>query len=183
MLGHKIINQNGIHFLTMTIVGWINILDREEYKQIIIESFKFCQINKGLAINAFVIMSNHIHLICFAKEHYALSDVIRDFKKFTSKAIIDKIIESSTESRKAWILDQLKKFGTANSKNKTFQLWQNDNKPIELVTEKWTKQKLAYIHLNPVRYGYVAKAEHYLYSSAVAYIGLEGLVELELLDV
>lgn len=81
----------------MTIVGWINILDREEYKQIIIESFKFCQNNKGLVINAFVIMSNHIHLICYAKESYALSDVIRDFKKFTSKAIIDKIIESSTE--------------------------------------------------------------------------------------
>ena len=166
----------------MTIVGWINILDREEYKQIVIESFKYCQINKGLVINAYVIMSNHIHLICYAKEPYALSKVIRDFKKFTSKAIIDRIIESSVESRKACILDLLKKFGTENSRNKTFQFWQNDNKLIELVTKKWTMQKLAYIHLNPVRIRIVAEAEHYLFSSAGAYIGKEGLIELEFPD-
>jgi putative transposase len=128
-------------------------------------------------------MSNHIHLICYTKEPFALSEVIRDFKKFTSKAIIDRIIESSAESRKAWILDLLKKFGTENSRNKTFQLWQNDNKPIELVTKKWTMQKLAYIHLNPVRIGIVAEAEHYVFSSAGAYIGNEGLIELELLDI
>ena len=63
-----------------------------------------------------------------------------------------------------------------------YQFWQQDNHPIELQSPKWINQKLAYIHLNPVRNGLVLKAEDYLYSSAGTYVGLEGFIEIELLE-
>ena len=49
-------------------------------------------------------MSNHLHLIVSAKENN-LSDILRDFKKFTSKQIIKAIQDNEHESRKAWMLE------------------------------------------------------------------------------
>lgn len=99
MHGHKIINQNGLHFLTMTTVGWVDTFTRQGYREILIDSLRHCQKNKGLVINAYVIMSNHLHLIGYAKEGYELSAIVRDFKKFTSKQIIQYLIQNTKESR------------------------------------------------------------------------------------
>lgn len=68
MTGYRIINHNALHFITFTVVGWIDVFTRRKYKDIIIDSLKFCQKEKGLLIYAYVIMSNHIHLIVQAEE-------------------------------------------------------------------------------------------------------------------
>ena len=67
MGGHKIFNQNKVHFLTMTIVGWVGVFSRKSYKDIIIESLKYCQDNKGLVVYAVVMMSKHIHVSKYRK--------------------------------------------------------------------------------------------------------------------
>jgi len=94
--GYKIRDQSATHFLTFSIMGWIDIFSRQRYRDIILESMQFCRIKKGLNIGAFVIMSNHVHTIWTAMNNN-LSDVIRDFKTFTSKAITTSI-ESEPES-------------------------------------------------------------------------------------
>jgi REP element-mobilizing transposase RayT len=182
MNGHKIVNQNELHFLTLTTVGWVDLFTRVQYKDILLDSLRYCQSNKGLVINAYVIMSNHIHLIGYTQDRYKLSDVIRDFKRHTAKRIIDDLIHSPKESRKEWILRLLKYFAKFNNKNKTYQLWKQDNRPIELDSPKWILQKLDYTHLNPVRAGIVRLPEHYLYSSAIDYAGEKGLLDIELID-
>lgn len=93
MHGHKIKNQDALHFITITVVGWVDIFTRMQYKDIIIESLKFCVQNKGLKLYAYVIMTNHLHLIVSADA--GISDIIRDFKKFTSKEILKLLIEDS----------------------------------------------------------------------------------------
>jgi putative transposase len=60
---YKIIDQHGLNYLTLTIVGWIDIFSRKKYRDIIIESLRYCQENKGLKIYGYVIMTNHIHLM------------------------------------------------------------------------------------------------------------------------
>ncbi len=180
--GNKIINQNSIHFITSTVVGWIDVFSREDYRKIIIESLSYCKEEKGLIVYAFVIMSNHLHLVVQAKDGCQLSNIIRDFKKFTSKKIIKTILGNSQESRSEWMLRLFKYYAKFNSSNNTYQFWQQYNKPIELVSPKWIKQKIDYIHLNPVRNGLVDSIEDYKYSSAKQYMGKEGLLEVELLD-
>ncbi len=182
MHGHKIINQNALHYITFTVVGWMDVFSKEEYRKIIIDSLIYCQKEKGLVINAFVIMSNNIHLMFYTKEPFLLSDFVRDFKKFTSKSIIESIQSNTKESRKVWMLKLFAYFAKCNKNNKTYQFWQQDSYPIELQSPKWINQKVAYIHLNPVRNGLILKAEDYLYSSAGTYIGMEGFVEIELLE-
>jgi len=109
-----------------------------------------------------------VHLAVSAKNNN-LSNVLRDFKKFTSKQIIKAIQNNQYESRKDWMLTIFKNAGEANSRNSEFQFWRQDNQPMEIYSPKFVFQKLSYIHNNPVEAGLVEKPEHYLYSSAKDY--------------
>lgn len=181
--GYKIRNKEGIHFITFAVVEWVDVFTRKEYRDILIESLRFCQKEKGLIIYAWCIMSNHVHLIISARNSNT-SEILRDFKKFTSKQIVKAIQESRTESRKAWMLDNFAKAGKSNSRNSSFQFWRQDNHPEELFSEAFTNQKLEYVHNNPVAAGIVEKAEEYLYSSARDYYEGKhvGLLEIEFLE-
>ena len=179
---HKIVNQHGLHFLTFTVVGWIDVFTRKQYRDILIESMKFCQSKKDLHINAYVIMSNHMHLIAHSPESN-LSDIIRDFKKYTSKQIIKAIRENPKESRAEWMLKLFKYFAKYNKNNSVYQFWKQDNRPIELINPKWINQKINYIHFNPVRAGVVELPEDFIYSSARNYLGERGILEVEVIDV
>ena len=183
MNGHKIINQNALHYMTFTVVGWIDVFSRKAYKDVLIETMRYCIANKGLSLHVYVIMSNHMHVIMSAKEGHRLSDIVRDFKKYTATSIIDMILTNKEESRSEWMLKLFKYYAKYNKNSTKYQFWVQDNRPIELNSPKWINQKLAYIHLNPVRAGIVDKAEDYLYSSAGRYIGEVGQIELELLDI
>jgi len=145
-----------------------------------IDSLKYCQQNKGLIIYAYVIISNHIHLIVKAK-NANLAEVIRDFKKFTSGNLIKEISVNTKESRQEWMLNLFSFAGKTNSNNKKFQFWQQHNHPIELFSNEAIDKNINYIHDNPVRSGLVENAEDYIYSSAKNYADEEGILEVELL--
>ncbi len=177
---YKIRDPEALCFLTFSVVGWIDVFTRDRYRQIIVESLNFCVKEKGLVIFSWVLMSNHIHLIAKA-DHNNLSNVIRDFKRHTSKTIL-KSIQEDIESRQEWLLYLFGRAGAKNSNNKHFQFWQQDNHPIELYSNIVIDQKLDYIHNNPVVNGLVKAAEDYVYSSAGDYYGIKGLVDVELMD-
>lgn len=178
--GYKIINKEAIHFITFAVVEWMDVFTRKEYKNILIDSLKHCQKEKGLVIYAWCIMSNHIHLAVAAKNE-DLSDILRDFKKYTSKQIVKAIEESKVESRKEWMLEVLRKQGRLNTRNTGYQFWRQDNQPKEMYSERFIKQKTEYMHNNPVEEGIVDKAEEYVYSSARDYYygKKTGLLEIE----
>lgn len=175
---YRIGDQNGLYYLTFSTVEWLDVFTRKRYKDIVVESLKYCIQTKGLELYSWVLMSNQIHLIARAKEGYKLSDILRDFKKFTSKQII-KTIEEEPESRRDWLLSVMLKSGQENHKNSKYQLWRNDNHPIALYSNEVIHQKQTYIHNNPVEDGIVEQGEDYLYSSARNYAGEEGLIEIE----
>ncbi|MEO8771908.1 MAG: hypothetical protein ABI402_17560 [Ferruginibacter sp.] len=114
-------------------------------------------------------MNNHLHLIASAKIDFTISNILRDFKKFTSKQIFKAIKENPNESRRDWMVYMFERAGKRNSNNKDFQFWQQDNHPIELSNPAMLKQKLDYLHENPVRAGIVFEPQDYVYSSAVDY--------------
>ncbi len=109
--GYKIRDQNAIHFITFSVVQWIDVFTRSEYKEILVESVKYCQKEKGLEVKAYCFMPNHVHFIVRAKEDHSLSDILRDFKKYTSFRMLKAIIENPKESRKGWMLWIFKKAG------------------------------------------------------------------------
>ena len=169
---YKFRNPEGIYFISTATVYWLDVFTRRLYKDIIIDSLKYCIKEKGLIVYAYVIMSNHIHLLIGKKKtELSFSDIIRDFKKFTAMKLIKAIKENPQESRKEWILWMMERAGKKNGNNTNYQFWQQDNHPIQL-EGKWIDQKLEYIHNNPVETGSVNNSEEYYYSSARNYNGL-----------
>jgi putative transposase len=180
--GYTITDQFATHFLTFTVCGWIDLFTRQVYRDIVIESFKYAQKQEQLLLNAYVIMSNHVHLIARAndKQKKTLSDIIRDFKKYTHHEMMP-IIESDIESRRQWMVHQFKYYGKNNPNNEIKQIWVNNSHPEECYSDEFTNSKLQYIHENPVRAGIVKNPEDYIYSSASNYVGKGGIIEVELL--
>jgi len=186
---YKINDPEKAYFLTMTVVGWVDVFTRANHKLIIVNSLKHCQKEKGLVVYAWCLMSNHLHLIAKAVGNYTLSDILRDFKKYTSKAII-KQIQEEPESRKeclpaeasaqAGMLAYFKKSGEHLKAIKNYKFWQDGNHAKVLDTAELFDQKLNYIHNNPVEDLIVEKPEDYMFSSARNYAGLDNYLKVEL---
>jgi REP element-mobilizing transposase RayT len=168
---YKFLNPEGVYFVSFAVQNWVDVFTRYEYKNILVENLDYCIKNKGLELFAWCIMTSHVHLVIRAKDGFKLPDILRDFKKFTSKAITQAINENIQESRKEWLLEQFKT-------PEGFRFWRGDNKPIELWSNKVIDQKIDYIHQNPVEEGIVFRAEDYLYSSAADYAGENGLLDV-----
>jgi REP element-mobilizing transposase RayT len=180
---YKFSNPEGIYFVSFATIGWIDVFTRQVYRDIFLESLVYCRQEKGMNIHAWVVMSNHVHLIISGREGAVLSDAMRDLKKFTSVKILKEIKENQTESRKDWLLYLFAKAGKANSNNTNFQFWRQDNHPIELdFHSNMFEQRLNYIHNNPVEDGIVTEAKDYLYSSAIDYQEGKGLIEIDVLQ-
>ena len=60
---YTINDQYGTYFLTFTVTDWVDVFTRIDYKQIIIDSLNFAEEERGLECFAWVLMSNHMHLV------------------------------------------------------------------------------------------------------------------------
>jgi REP element-mobilizing transposase RayT len=156
---------NELFFVTLTVVDWIDIFTRQVYFDLIIQNLDYCQKNKNLEVYEYVIMTNHIHLIVLGKDT-PLSDILRDFKTFTSKQLFKLIEDDPNVTRKKWILTAFRNAGQKNNLNTNFQVWQNFNFPTLLDSTYLIEQKTNYILLNPVVAGFVTEPHEYYYSSA-----------------
>ena len=179
--GYVIRDQTLPHFFTITVVDWVDVFSRKNFRDVVLECLNFCIKNKGMILYSYVIMTNHIHLI-IQSEDGKLSDLIRDFKKFTAKTILDKI-QTEPESRRDWMLERFKLATETHSRNKNYQFWQLSNHAEEIYSEKFMWSKIDYIHFNPVRAGLVSSPQDYIYSSASNYVNGKGIIDVEIVQI
>ena len=174
---YSISDQNDLYFLTFTVVFWMDVFTRKEYKHIIVESLNYCIKEKGLNIFCWCLMSNHLHLIASAREYCRLSDIIRDFKKFTAKKIISEM-KTINESRQTWLISKFEYAGKNLSRIEQYKFWKDGSHAIVLNGAVILQQKLDYIHHNPVAADIVEEPHYYKYSSAIDYANGKGLVNI-----
>ncbi len=179
---YAIRDQTKFHFVTFTVVNWIDAFIRDEYRNIFLESVRFCQKEKGLEVGAWCIMSSHVHMIIGSDGTNKLEDIIRDMKSFTSRQIRKAIEKGDFESRRDWMLWIMEGAGKRRSNNKDFQFWMQHNHPIELDSNNMIDTRLDYVHNNPVIAGFVERPEEWVYSNARDYSGRKGLLELVYLE-
>ncbi len=160
-------DQHYAYFVTWTVVDWLHLFDKDSYRQIVLDSLNYLRTNKKTQLNAFVIMPSHAHAILWPEMGVSLPDITRDFKRFTS-------LEISREAQRHGEKEILLAFENARKENRaqdvsTYQVWQEGSHPEAIFTEKFAKQKMDYIHMNPVKAGLVSTPEQWPYSSARAY--------------
>ena len=144
-------------------------------------SWRYCQQKKDLQIYGWCIMTSHIHMI-IGSEGRALAKIVGEMKRYTSGSLRKAITQHPGESRREWMLWMMGRAGIENGNNNDWQLWQQHNKPLEILNSEMFYQKLEYLHMNPVEAGFVEKAEDYLYSSARDFYGKKGLIELSYIE-
>jgi putative transposase len=168
-----------IYFVTTTVVDWSHIFIADRYFEILIESLKYCMQHKCLHLHGYVIMPNHAHYILSGDDGTNLSDIMRDFGTHTSREIRRSL---SSDGRR----EMLQLFRTAaleSGRGNEYKVWQEGFHPIGIDSEGFFRQKLEYVHNNPVRKGYVEQPEHWKYSSARNYIlDDHSIINVEMLD-
>ncbi len=147
-------------FFTASIKGWYKLLEHDKYKDIVINSLRFLVEDKRIKLFAFVIMTDHIHLIWQMQPLVHPQHVQRDFLKYTAQQIKLDLQKNNQEA--------LTHFA-ADANDRTYQFWKRRSLSIELRTHKVYHQKLDYIHWNQVKAGICKLPEDYKYSSALFY--------------
>ncbi|MBJ6945809.1 hypothetical protein JG666_00640 [Vibrio cholerae] len=167
---YTITDPQQAHFITLTVLHWIPVFTRPATVEILLDSFRFLS-KDGLKVYAWVILENHCHFVLQSK---ALDRDIARFKSWTAKALIQYLVENNVRQ----ILDQLAFYKKAHKGDRAYQFWQEGAHPELIQGEDMMRQKIEYIHQNPVKRGYVDEAAHWRYSSARDYLGQQGLLEV-----
>lgn len=175
---YKFHNKSGLYFVSFATVNWIDVFTRQVYFDVLLESVNYCRKEKGMELYCYCFMPSDIHFI-FRSTNEQPSELLRDFKRHTSKKIIEAIENNPQESRKEWLLWMFERAGKNNATTSKYQFWQHHNKPIELWSEKVIKQKIDYIHSNPIQSGFVTNVIDWKYSSARNYQDDHTVLEID----
>jgi len=162
-------NQGHVFFVTTTVFNFDRVFDcGKEYYEILLASLSCVLREHDADLYAYVLMPNHIHLVVKMPELESISDLMRDFKKFTSTQI-RKQLES--EDKEGW-LARLRKNARRSGKSQVFKLWMDRFDDFVITDEDTLRKKIQYIHNNPVRAGLAEHPEDWPYTSARAYLGV-----------
>jgi REP element-mobilizing transposase RayT len=168
---YKIVDPMLPHFVTCTVLHWIPVFTRQTTVEIVLESLSFLK-QEGLLVHAYVILENHLHMVVQSTN---LNRDMARFKSYTAKRLLSYL----TEQNVSQILEQLAFYKKAHKGDRAYQFWQEGYHPEWIEDDEMMRQKIEYIHQNPVKRGYVDRAEHWRYSSARDYAGASGLIEID----
>ena len=178
---YKIQKGDASYFVTFTITDWIRVLADDSFKIIVIDSIRYCQQHKGLQVYGYCIMPNHVHMIIQATGEGSVSDILRDLKTFTSKAITKKLELEKPDGYEI-ILARFAEAGKPLKRIKKYKVWQDGNMAEWLYSNRFILQKLNYTHNNPVKAGLCSEPWDYAFSSATNYAEKTSLLEVKLLS-
>lgn len=169
---YVILEQDKPHFLTCTVVEWMPVFTRPDAVQILLDSWSHLRNHDGLQLFGYVILENHLHFVAQAPR---LDKCLASFKSYTAMRLIGLL-----EARKAErLLTRLRVAKKAHKRDREYQFWQEGSHAEMVFSEAVMREKLEYIHQNPVKRGYVDLPEHWRYSSARNYAGQPGLIGID----
>jgi REP element-mobilizing transposase RayT len=167
---YQITNPNAPHFLTLTVLHWLPVFTRPDTVNILLESFRFLQ-KENFKIYAWVVLENHLHLIAQSEN---LPRDIQRLKSFTARELLNYLQQHNIKR----LLDQFAFYKKVHKTGSLHQFWQEGAHPELIQNPEIMRQKIEYIHANPVKRGYGDFAEQWRYSSARDFAGNAGLLEI-----
>ena len=159
------------HFLTCTVLDWTPLFTRPDSVNIILNSFRYLQSDSDLKLYGYVILENHLHWVAQSED---LRADVKRFKSYTARQLVDFFETNNVRG----VLDRLAYGRKRHKSDCDYQVWEEGSHPQEILSGDMLRQKLEYIHMNPVNRGYVDQPVCWRYSSARNYENREGLIEV-----
>lgn len=169
---YVILEPDKPHFLTCTVVEWLPVFTRPDAVQILLDSWAHQRQHDGLRLYGYVILENHLHFVAQAPR---LDKCLARFKSWTAARLIELLAARKVER----LLARLRFARKAHKLDREYQFWQEGSHAEMVFSEAVMREKLDYIHRNPVKRGYVDLPEHWRYSSARSYLGQPGLIDID----
>ncbi len=169
---YKVYEPTHPHFMTCTILHWLPLFTNKDSVQIIIDSLTHLQKSDNLTIFSYVILENHLHLLAQSDD---ITKTMQKFKSYTAYELLKLLQKNNAQT----LLNQFAYHKKAHRTESTYQIWEEGFHPKLIQSDSMMKEKIEYIHYNPVKRGYIEEAEHWRYSSAKDYAGVDGLLEIE----
>lgn len=160
------------HLLTCTVLEWLPVFTRSDSVQILLDAWGHQRHHNGLRLHGWVVLENHLHFVAQAPR---LDQCVAEFKSWTGSGVIDLLKQCGAVG----LLDRLHFARRAHKRDREYEFWQEGSHAEQIVDERMMREKLEFIHLNPVKRGYVDRAEHWRYSSARDYSEVAGLIEID----
>ena len=155
-------------FVTCTVVEWVPLFTVGAYRDVILDSLRFLATEKPTELNAYVLMPTHLHAILRPHPGARIGDLMRDFKRFTSRAI-SRQAEERADERSLSVFCRARAAGRAQERSQ-YQVWQEGSFPEAIGSPRFARQKLEYLHNNPVKAELAESAVAWPFSSARAYL-------------
>lgn len=151
-----------VYFWTFSIYQWKHLLKDNSYKYLILQSLSYLVATKKIAVYAFVIMPNHIHLIWEMLALNGREKPNASFHKYTAHKFEEDLRKEDRNFLKRFKVKELER---------NYRFWQRDPLAKRMCSKKILEQELDYIHANPLQehWNLAIRPEEYYYSSAAFY--------------
>lgn len=169
---YQFLGNDAPYFMTMTVNHWLPVFTRPETVEILLDSWRFLQAQHDWRLHGYVILENHLHIIAGSSQ---IGRDMQRFKSYTARRVIDHLEEVRAER----LLDLLALFKRVHKRQSDYQFWEEGSHPQRIESAGVMRQKLDYIHYNPVKRGFVDLPEHWRWSSARDYAGGSGPIAVD----
>jgi len=139
-------NPAHLYFVTTRAIRRARLFRRDVIKQILVDSFAYMRASGWLELFAFVVMPNHIHLIVRCAVEHPVSDVVRDFKKYTSKKIVAQYETEHNDQALRFLHEAVKR-----PEKQEYAVWEDEYQAKDVYSAEFLRQKMEYIHNNPLQ--------------------------------
>lgn len=182
---HNIYLDNVAYFFTATVVEYIPALNSISVKELIIKSLSFYREEYVTKINAYVIMPEHLHLIIRSESGENVKRFMQNFlRKISRRIVIDTQSFLTKDGRNKDAKERLDVFKRHARGKAIHRVWKERAKGEPIYSDRVMKQKLDYIHMNPVKRGLVKNPEDYPYSSyRNYYLNDHSIIHIDPVDV
>lgn len=161
--------HGNVFFVTFTTVGFIHLFNDPVFAEVIIENLQYYQKRGDFVILAYVVMPNHIHLVVTIADGKTISGCIGNLKRITSRQISSRLEQTKNRT----LISRLHE-AAGKEPADDCRIWKPRFDCFALHDIETIRQKIAYVHNNPVKAGLVTCDVDWPYSSAAAYMGMPG---------
>ncbi len=168
--------QAGLLFLTATTYKRVPVFREHALCEVFFRELDFYRSKFGFRLHGYVLLPDHFHLVLNFPAGKRFRDFLRDFKSAVGRVVID----WAKENNRVQLLARLRLAASPKRRRDPEYCVQQPNSYARAVTSPaMFKQKLEYIHANPVRAGRVQRAIDYDWSSLRNYEKGSGVIRVD----
>jgi putative transposase len=178
---HNVYIDGAVCFWTSSIIDWLPVFRSKTACEAVVAILDDCRSRCGVKLVAYVLMPDHVHLAIWAEEAEDVKRFLRQFLRLSSAEIVT-LADTAAQRGSATAAKWLQLFRSRARGRARVRVWKAEGRGFPVTEMEALREKLDYIHQNPVRRGLAEYAQEWEFSSASWYESGSGVIQMDSLD-